>query len=70
MNICKSLLKRLGLMVGSVVFLPIIAAILIALVGLCTPIFIIACFVVAFTASDEDIDSCFTMEVDSDMIID
>ena len=70
MNIGKSLLKRLGIMVGSVVLLPIIATILIALIGLGVPVFIIACFIVALTASDDQIKDCFSMEVDSDMVLD
>ena len=70
MNIGKSLLKRLGIIVGSVVLLPTIATILIALIGLCVPVFIIACFIVALTASDDQINDCFSIEVDSDMVLD
>lgn len=70
MNICKSLLKRLGLILGALVLLPIAAAIMTALVGVLTPLCIIAVIIGAVIMSDESLNDCFTAKEVDDLIID
>lgn len=71
MNTIKSILTRLGIITGSAVLLPIAGALMIAIVGLCVPIFILAAIIVAFTASNEQLTDLFTaVEVDYDLVLD
>lgn len=70
MDICKSLLKRLGLILGALVLLPVAAAVMVALVGVLIPLCIIAVIIGAVTMSDESLNDCFTVKEVDDMIID
>lgn len=70
MNICKSLLKRLGLILGALVLLPIAAAVMVTLVGMFTPPCIIAVIIGAVTMSDESLNDCITVKEVDDLIID
>ena len=71
MNICKSLLKRLGLVVGAFVLLPIASVVLTAILAICVPVFIAACIVIAITASNDVIDDLFMVqEVDPNIVVD
>lgn len=71
MNTTKSILTRLGIIAGSAVLLPIAGALMIAIVGLCVPIFMLAAFVATFTANNEQLAGLFTaVEVDNDLVLD
>lgn len=71
MNVAKSILKRLGIIFGAVTILPIAAVILVALIGIFTPLFVLAAIGGALFMSDESIDDCFTVEdVGDDIVID
>lgn len=71
MNTIKSILTRLGIIVGSAVLLPIAGVLMIAIVGLCVPIFILAAIITAFAASNEQLTDLFTaVEVDVDLVLD
>ena len=71
MNTTKSILTRLGIIVGSVALLPIAGALMIAIVGLCVPIFMLVAIIAAFTASNEQLSDLFTaVEVDDDLVLD
>lgn len=71
MNTIKSILTRLGIIAGSAVLLPIAGALMIAIVGLCVPIFMIAAIIATFTASNEQLTNLFTaVEVDDDLVLD
>lgn len=71
MNTTKSILTRLGIIAGSAVLLPIAGALMIAIVGLCVPIFMIAAIIATFTASNEQLTNLFTaVEVDDDLVLD
>lgn len=71
MNVAKSILKRLGIILGSVTILPIAAVILVALIGIFTPLLVLAAIWAAFAMSPDELDDCFTVEkVDDDLVID
>lgn len=71
MNVAKSLLKRVGIITGSVILLPLAAVILVGLVGLILPFCVGAGIIAALTMSDESINDCFKVEtVDPDIVID
>lgn len=71
MNTTKSILTRLGIIAGSAVLLPIAGALMIAIVGLCVPIFMLAAIIATFTANNEQLAGLFTaVEVDNDLVLD
>lgn len=70
MNICKSLLKRLGLIAGALVLLPIAAIVGVALLGIFIPVCMVAVIIAAITMSNESLDECFVIGNADDMIID
>lgn len=71
MNICKSILKRLGISAAVLILTPIVTIVLTAIIVVCIPIITLACIVAVIAASDEQLNGIFTVEeVDPDMVID
>ena len=65
MNICKSLLKRTGIIAGSIILIPLLAVILVGIVGLLLPFCIGAGIIAAVTMSNDELDDCFKVEVNN-----
>lgn len=56
MNIGKSIVKRLGILLAAVIGLPILAGIFILIIGIMIPLMILGAIVSVFICSDDQLD--------------
>lgn len=56
MNIGKSIVKRLGILLAAVIGLPILAGIFILMIGIMIPLMILGAIVSVFICSDDQLD--------------